>query len=171
MDKTASKNPRNKKQIIIAAALAVLGFPAIFLLSGHLCVTRTKSLKQRIFLIQKPSSTELQQLRRGDYVRFDKHHPWSEETGGKSSMLKQVGCGPGDELSVSLLNAYFCNGEFLGIALTEDSKGKPLPRFEFNGVVPPDSLFVVGHHPRSFDSRYFGFVKLSEVTEIAYPLF
>lgn len=162
---------KSKRQALIALALAVSGFPALFWLLGHLCITSTRSLNSRVFLIEKPSKAERSRLQRGDYVRFDHVHPWSDDPAKPSSILKMVGCGPGDSLSVSGLNAYFCNGEFLGVALTEDSEGNPLPQFVFTGIVQPDSLFVVGHDPRSYDSKYFGFVKLSEVTEIAYPLF
>ena len=59
----------------------------------------------------------------------------------------------------------------VGHTLAEDSERNPLPLFRFDGVIPEGKLFVVGHHPRSWDSRYFGFVDVEEVLNRAYPLF
>ena len=54
--------------------------------------------------------------------------------------------------------------------LIADSQGRPLPRFTDNGPVPAGQLFLVGTHPRSYDSRYFGFVDAREILHQALPL-
>ncbi len=53
-----------------------------------------------------------------------------------------------------------------------DLMGRQLPHYSFGEhVVGEDSLFVFsGHHPRSFDSRYFGPVPASSVRDVLRPL-
>jgi type IV secretory pathway protease TraF len=58
----------------------------------------------------------------------------------------------------------------LGKALEQDSKGQTLPRFRYSGTVPAGSFFMVGANPRSFDSKYFGFIHVDEILYKALPL-
>ena len=162
------KRTPSRHTIVGAVLLVLIGLPVVLWLPPHLCVTTTDSLRSRVFLLRdcKPS----EEIARGDYVRFERVHPWTEDR-SPVSLLKQVGCGPGDSLRIYAFGDVTCNGDFLGWALAEDSEGNPLPRFAYNGVIPEGKLFVVGHHPRSWDSRYFGFVDVEEVRNRAYPLF
>jgi type IV secretory pathway protease TraF len=137
-------------------------------LPPRLCVTTTDSLRSRVFFLRDRDAEEA--FERGNYVRFERVHPWSGSS-GPMSLLKEVGCGPGDRLRVDAVGDVYCGGDYLGRALPEDSNGNRLPLFRFDGVIPEGKLFVVGHHPRSWDSRYFGFVALEEVLNRAYPLF
>ena len=85
-------------------------------------------------------------------------------------MIKKVGCLSGEQLTMDAANHFFCNGRLLGQALEADSKGRPLPQFSFNGTVPADKLFMVGTHPRSYDSKYYGFIDVYEISHQALPL-
>jgi type IV secretory pathway protease TraF len=58
----------------------------------------------------------------------------------------------------------------LGQALAADSQGRPLPQFSFNGPVPVGKLFMVGTHPRSYDSKYYGFIDAHAILYQALPL-
>ncbi|MDF1554390.1 MAG: S26 family signal peptidase [Deferrisomatales bacterium] len=131
-------------------------------------MTTTDSLRSRVFFLldRDPGET----FERGNYVRFERVHPWSGSS-GPVSLLKEVGCGPGNRLRVDAVGDVYCDGDYLGRALSEDSNGNRLTLFRFDGVIPEGKLFVVGHHPRSWDSRYFGFVDVEEVLNRAYPLF
>lgn len=40
-------------------------------------------------------------------------------------------------------------------------------QFIFNGVIPKDKFFVMGTHPRSFDSRYWGFVDRKDIKGVS----
>ena len=77
---------------------------------------------------------------------------------------------PGEWLQRDAQHRFSCDGRSLGQALTTDSQGQPLPRFTHNGPVPEGQLFLVGTHPRSYDSRYFGFVDAREILHQALPL-
>ncbi|MEW6489589.1 MAG: S26 family signal peptidase [Thermodesulfobacteriota bacterium] len=159
---------KSKRRLAQALALGVLGLPVVLWLPPRLCVTTTDSLRSRVFFLRDRGIAG--EIGRGDYVRFERVHPWAG-TSEPVSLLKEVGCGPGDELRVYATGDVYCNGDYLGWALAEDSEGNPLPLFRFDGVIPEGKLFVVGHHPRSWDSRYFGFVDVEEVLNRAYPLF
>lgn len=150
-----SRLSRREKQLI----LALLPFLLLgALIPGRLSVTTTPSLKYRVFFLgSKPLEHRIES---GDYLLF----PHKEDR-----LIKMVGCLPGDRLD-NIDGEFFCNGEPLGRALTTDSLGKALPRFQFNGVVPAGRLFMVGHHARSYDSRYMGFIDASDITHKAYPL-
>jgi type IV secretory pathway protease TraF len=146
-------------KIILAmvAALAVgLWLPA------HISVTLTPSLGHRIFFLTERDS---QNFKEGDYLLFHKQLDQAQT----DQLLKIVGCAPGQLLRVEN-SEYYCGGKYLGHALANDSKGKPLPRFIYNGPVPAGSLFMVGNHPRSYDSKYFGFINADSVIKKAYPI-
>jgi type IV secretory pathway protease TraF len=85
-------------------------------------------------------------------------------------LLKKVGCSSGEMLLVNTKKTFFCGSKELGTALDVDIKGRSLPVFDFTGVVPDNSYFMVGTNPRSFDSRYFGFIHADEILYKALPI-
>lgn len=131
-------------------------------LPGHISVTLTPSLGYRIFFLGQPES---RRFKVGDYLLFRKRLPGATI----DQLLKRVGCVPGQRLTVEG-GEYACDQTPLGRALRQDSKGKPLPQFVFNGRVPEGKLFMIGPHPRSYDSRYFGFIDADTVLKKAYPI-
>lgn len=131
-------------------------------LPGHISVTLTPSLGYRVFFLRQPESKG---FKVGDYLLFRKRLP--EAT--TDQLLKRVGCAPGQRLTVTS-GEYACDQVPLGRALLRDSKGKPLPQLVFNGPVPEGKLFMIGPHPRSYDSRYFGFIEANTVLKQAYPI-
>lgn len=84
-------------------------------------------------------------------------------------LIKYVSCKEGDVLHVEGMN-YFCNGAQIAIALPSDHRGHKIDHFDFDGVIPKGKYFVTGTHPRSYDSRYFGFVDQSNIERGAKPL-
>jgi len=156
--------PSWKIMIVITAALVVgLWLP------GHISVTLTPSLGYRVFFLIEPESPDFKE---GDYLLFPKQLVYVPLQGNQprtDKLLKKVGCAAGHRLTVNN-SEYYCNENYLGRALIQDSQGKRLPQFIFNGLVPPGSLFMVGSHPRSYDSRYFGFIHADSVFKKAYPL-
>ena len=131
-------------------------------LPGHISVTLTPSLGYRVFFL---TAMGKEPFKEGDYLLFAKRL----DTAKINRLLKRVGCAPGQQLS-TVNGEYACDDHFLGRAMSSDSKGQPLPLFVFNGQVPDGSLFMIGPHPRSYDSRYFGFIHADSVLNKAYPL-
>ena len=138
------------------------------LLPSHITVSRTKSLPQRIYWIKSaPKSADT--VRLGDFLFFRRQHPWMSEI-KNTLMLKSVACLPGQRLKTTKGGKYFCNDRFLGKALKTDSKGRPLTRFEYDGIVPAEQFYMKGEHVKSYDSRYHGLVSLEEFENAAKPI-
>ncbi len=130
-------------------------------------VTITPSLRHRIYLLDRAPSKA--QIVRDSYVLFEPHSKFLQ--GAKTTRtLKQAACVEGDVLIVKE-GLYYCNGTYLGQAKDYSLKGEKLERFEFQGEIPKDRLFVFGDHVDSFDSRYLGFVRKEDVIAIAHPIF
>ena len=138
-------------------------------LPGQITVATSASLDHRVFLLRPVPA----QIETGDYLVF-RHRDLAQVRQGLGAnrewMIKRVGCRPGERLQVDAQHRFSCDGRPLGSALATDSQGRPLPRFTHNGPVPAGQLFLVGTHPRSYDSRYFGFVHAHEILHQALPL-
>lgn len=93
----------------------------------------------------------------------------NEYTAKAKHLIKYVSCKEGDVLHVEGMS-YYCNGAEIATALSNDHRGHKVDHFDFNGVVPSGKYFVTGTHPRSYDSRYFGFVDKSNIERGAKPL-
>ena len=167
---SASRNSWWPTRYERTVALVVL---ASFLLGawlpGQITVATSASLDHRVFLLRPVPA----QIETGDYLVF-RHRDLAQVRQGlgtnRERMIKRVGCRPGEWLHVDAEHRFTCDGRPLGQALATDSQGRPLPRFIHNGPVPAGQLFVVGTHPRSYDSRYFGFVDAREILHQALPL-
>ena len=79
-----------------------------------------------------------------------------------------VGC-PGDALRTEGAG-FWLNGERIAVAGGHDSSGAAVSSFRFDGVIPSGSYFVLGDGGRSYDSRYWGFVRKSWIVGRAFPL-
>ena len=66
---------------------------------------------------------------------------------------------------------FYLNGEKIAVASGHDSSGTAVSNFEFDGRIPPDSYFVLGDGEKSYDSRYWGFVRKSWIVGRGFPLF
>jgi len=98
----------------------------------------------------------------GDYVTFTLNHPLANQGKG-IEVTKKLICLPGDTLKIVQGVDFFCNDSFIGRAYTYSSDiKKALPVFTFQGTIPDNKGFVTGNHPKSFDSRNWGFITLSE---------
>ena len=79
-----------------------------------------------------------------------------------------VGC-PGDTLRTKGAEFYL-NDEKIALAKEHDSRGAAVTSFRFEGVIPAGSYFVLGDGEKSYDSRYWGFVKRSWIVGRGFPL-
>lgn len=102
---------------------------------------------------------------RGDYARVPVQHPMIEG-GHATTLTKRIACAAGDTLTFDG-EAHYCNGvevDTINVRVLDD--GTPMPIFAFNGVVPPGKAFMLGTHPRSFDSRYLGFFDTANAVKV-----
>ena len=136
----------------VVALVVLASFLVGAWLPGQITVATSASLDHRVF-----RHRDLAQIRQGLGANRER-------------MIKRVGCRPGEWLHVDAEHRFTCDGRPLGQALATDSQGQSLPRFTHNGPVPTGQLFLVGTHPRSYDSRYFGFVDAREILHQALPL-
>lgn len=151
-------------------AIVVLAFG---LLGGWLperiSVATSGSVGHRVFFLSPPSM----KASTGDFLVFRHKDDTTfvrKSLTNNDRMIKIVGCKGGEPLTVSDDRQYKCGERLLGVALETDSKGVALPHFAFNGPVPEGELFMVGTDPRSFDSKYFGFIGENEILFRALPI-
>lgn len=60
-------------------------------------------------------------------------------------------------------NAIFVNGRLAALRRARDSSGRPLPRWSGCEVLGDGDLFLLSSDAASFDGRYFGVTRASEV--------
>lgn len=104
-------------------------------------------------------------LVKGKYVRFKIDKEIKKEFSWIHSgyLLKQAVAVEGDFVSIS--RQGFCvNDQLVGTPLQTDSFGNALPVYAFHGFVPAGYLFAGGAED-SFDSRYFGPVRIKNITQ------
>jgi len=115
---------------------------------------------------------------RGDLVAFNlpEDHPYLEFMRSRKyppglharKFLKRLVAVPGDDVRTSDLG-ILVNGQLMPNSLfrREDSRGNLLPCFLISGEVPDGQALVLsGHHPRSFDGRYFGLLDLDDLQRV-----
>jgi len=164
-----SLRPLSKKEA--ALLLAGLAFLLVGLwLPQRISVSTSPSLQHRVFFLSPVPATG--RIKAGECLVFRHQGVSQRETGLNTEndrFIKMVGCSPGDKLT-TFAESFSCQGVFLGTALTKDGQGNILPRFSFNGAVPPNKYFMIGQHSRSYDSRYFGFIDARDILYKAVPL-
>ena len=116
-------------------------------------------------------------LSRGDYVVYEpseeikkliRENGWGD---GKAKFLKQVSGISGDEYEVDEKHRIFLiNGKFAGQVFRTDSAGHKLPQLEGKFKVGEDEILPCGTNLRSFDGRYTGAIKVSEVEAKVVPI-
>jgi len=148
--------------VVIAAFLVGSWLPA------RIIVATSASLQKRVFFL----IPNIKNVKTGDYVVF-KHQDGHIRKGlskNNDHIIKVIGCSPGEALSKNKNNQFFCNRVLLGTTLGKDSKGHQLPQFDYSGPVPENSYFMMGTNPRSYDSKYFGFIHGDEFLYKAIPI-
>lgn len=107
---------------------------------------------------------------RGDLVAFyaDKRMaPWFKD---RQIFVKIATGVPGDTVHVNKTQTEV-NGKPVAVGLGLSEKlGKAVSDFIRRENVPNSALWVTGTNPKSFDSRYWGYVYDSQVIGRAYPL-
>jgi len=150
----------SKRHTITMFSIAIPLFVLyVFGIAPHLAINFSPSVSGYLFWIEKGNYN----FTPGDYVliRFtpERRDPYIRE----GYLTKRIGCLPGQILERKGL-AFYCDGKLIAIAKTRSISGKPLHPFDWTkGKVPEGYYFVIGEHPYSWDSRYFGFVSEKEI--------
>lgn len=160
---------REKTGAMVFVAALLLGAS----LPGRLIVALSDSLDHRLFFM---TGFNRDQIKNGDYLVFQGNREEVEKhvkpmlNNKLDKLIKKVGCAPGEVLTRDAEGQFFCQGVFIGKALEADSLKRPLPQFQYSGIVPEKNFFMIGTNPRSYDSRYFGFVHADLMLHKALPL-
>ena len=140
------------------------------LLAGKVAlgINISDSVDTTLFIIPKEHP---ENLARGHYVAF--HHdgsPWGLPA--NTLWVKQVVGLPGDSVHVDRDYEIHVANTRIG-KLSKDSMRRGSLTPITTGQVPPNTIFVIGEHANSLDSRYaeFGYVPFSAITGRALPLF
>lgn len=83
--------------------------------------------------------------------------------------LKRVVGMPGDRVNVQE-DVVKVNGEEVAKGVTRDRLGQDIEVVSLESPIPDDAVFVALPYPRSFDSRYFGYVNMKDIIGEVTPL-
>lgn len=83
--------------------------------------------------------------------------------------LKRVEGMPGDRVDVHE-DVVRVNGEEVAKGVNRDRFGRDIDVVPLESPIPMDAVFVALPYPRSFDSRYFGYVNMNDIIGEVYPL-
>ncbi len=140
-------------------------------LAGRLRISVTESAGGHIFWkIPCPQELNISTIVEVRPSAHDEYvpSPW------RHTLIKQVACLPGHRLSV-IGNSYFCDGFFLGEAVTETADGKSISPWVMKSgdemILPDGMFFLVNRNVRSYDSRYYGPVSRDRIEGCMLPLF
>ena len=157
----------DKKRFVRAVFLTVLSFmlsAGFFKLLGKFYSLRfmESDSDYALLMVCEKRTRPIEEFHRKDYVEFTYHgkpYPQYYLPDGKIVIKEVIGF-PGDKLKITDDFVYL-NGELIGNVLHTDRHGHPVEHFHFDGTIPEGKVFVMAPHPRSFDSRYWGFVDKS----------
>lgn len=176
----------NKKKILILISLLFFAafVWAVNYIANNIIIIFEQSVDNHLFLRSNG------EIKVGDYVAC--YIP-GEPIIGDKKISRRVVCQGGQTLKI-VVNDYFCDGTYIGKAVRETKKGVPVEPynpcivkekrhspFEFyrkdvvnikicEYKIPEGYYFVVGTHPRSYDSRYFGLISKKEIISKIEPL-
>jgi signal peptidase I/conjugal transfer pilin signal peptidase TrbI len=178
---------RPDREVTSRLLMLLAAFLFGLLIPSRFSVTMTPSLIHRIYLISR--ITDAREIRKDSYVLFTMRNSYMrsgqpvdvmsvvvaehKHADGKPSVpapvMKIARCIPREYLRVAD-RRYYCNDAYLGTAKEHSLRGEKVENFVYNGIVPEGKIFVMGEHRDSFDSRYFGFIEVTDVTAIGHAI-
>ena len=137
----------------------------IFGARHHFTVNISDSLPKGVYWLTKAKG-----IKKGDIVLFNVPENAEKYIHGRKylkkdvkKLLKKVAATEKDNI-MRIDDKLYINREFHSYIKNKDSKGRELPYLSSDSLQPmTGELLVLGTHPSSFDSRYFGVIKKSEI--------
>ncbi len=168
----SEKLPRGRKRIAFFVSCLCLGACVLVyvgkVVPERIAFSKTDSLSYRFFFYKEHFSQE--ELKVGRYIIIPIYSDIIEEC-RPCTVVKQIGCDEGENLTATKEGYYYCNDNYLGHAKTHSKKGVQVENFKYNGIVAAGEFFAIGSCPDSYDSRYIGFLKKMDVEAVAIPIF
>ena len=167
---------RHRKLVLAILGIGMI-WPVVAVASPwyQLALRSDESLPDhRLFLIQKS-----REPKRGDLVAFVMARAYADrvEPAGLARPYTRVGIlwtkqvlgMPGDRVEVRG-RQVLVNGEAVGESLERDRLGQAIQLAQFESPIPPGRYYVALPHPRSFDSRYYGYVRAEDLRGVVIPI-
>lgn len=164
--------PKRSLRILCAGA-AILLFLPIWMKTPVVFLNLSPSVPRGVYL-----RVPRDEVRAGDCVAYlpteevagiMRNLGWTGDDKEACPFLKYVGAIAGDRYTVSA-TSFFVNGEYIGEAVAEDSRGHALPLARGTHIVPEGEFLPVACSPKSFDGRHTGTVPVGRIVAKVIPL-
>ncbi|OPZ24113.1 MAG: Peptidase S26 [bacterium ADurb.BinA186] len=145
-----NKQKTFRKSWAIFTVIALICLPSLQFFDQIIFLNKTASMPIGIYI---KNSTD--KLKIGDIIVF-----YSKET--KSNLLKYIAGYEGDEYCLDFENTLWVNN----FPLAQKNIAKyheEMPTQSLCQILKKEELLVLGEHPDSYDSRYFGPIKKQQV--------
>jgi conjugal transfer pilin signal peptidase TrbI len=152
--------------VLLTSGLLLAGLVVVSHYGIGVDVQKQQCLPYRVFLLEKGTVPS----RRGEFVVFRADDRMAPFFRPGQMFIKELAGLPGDDVTVQK-GSVAVNGEYRGHLDLLGKLGRKTEDYERAEKVPAEKMWVMGTLPRSFDSRYWGYVDRWQVIGRAYPLF
>lgn len=156
------RNRAFKKLIIILNIIFIIFVLGIIYLKKHYVLNLSPSIPVGFYRILEDKN-----YKKGDFIEFKIPTTAEKYVHGRNylsknikTLSKQIVGVTGDKIEVKKkgnTNYLYINNILYGYIASKDNEGLPLPVIS-NQIIKENEYFVLGTHPQSFDSRYYGTV-------------
>lgn len=137
----------------------------MYLLGYKILISNTQSLPYTVFL-QTPNK----EFKTGNIITFKYQFKDYFHYSKGDNFTKIIGCSQGERI-FTIKDEFYCNGAYLGTAIKQDGRGNIIEKVELNEIIPDGKFFMIGTNPKSYDSKYFGYVDIKDITGVTYGIF
>ena len=119
------------------------------------------------------TDTYSKKIKVGDLVAFIADERMEPKFKAGSTVIKQVAGVAGDQVVVDSSAHYIVAGKNYGTIVKEGAEAaqKDLESLLVSSSIPEGQIAVIGTLPRSFDSRYWGYVDQNQIVGRAYGIY
>lgn len=155
---------KDKKPIIIIFSLIIF-LTYLYNIKDNYIINPSKSLPRGIYKLYPP-----QNIKKGDIVVFripDKLQNYMKQRGyilsNVNTLMKKVAAFSDDKIEIKN-NEIYVNNISWGKIYEYDSKNRPLKKYKNKTIIlKKDEFLPLSSEDKSFDGRYFGPIKTSDI--------